>query len=279
MILAVLLLSLIVFTVDVRVTKSNMNISGNGFGAVRAVAAGEAVVPAAYRVFVPWLCSIFGAQSPIVYLWVKFAGILFAFCSSWLLFSVMGAGPLMGVILLAVYFLWAALFDYADSYWEIGFFAIAFWLMAVKVPFFWGLLCVVTFLATLNRETGLFIPIVAALDGEWYLAALLMVPVAGGFLIPRLHYGPRERYCPFNLLSTNWQTMREKFRNISIILLEEYFHFLVVAGLVVYAAFHARAAYEWGMLLLFPVLLVPTMWREIRVFAPCMLGVIPCLLR
>ena len=54
------LLTLLVNYVDFRLTKGNYGAVFNGVGSIPKVLAGESLAPMQYRVFVPWICSVFG---------------------------------------------------------------------------------------------------------------------------------------------------------------------------------------------------------------------------
>ena len=265
------ILTLVVIYIDFKMTRGNMQVPWNGHGAVRSVLDGVAKAPMRYRVLVPWLVA--PAKDALVrYLYVKWWSILFATFASFTYFLKLGVDPYLCTSLLALFMLLSAIYDYADAYLEIGLLASAFLFIGNSLV----VVMVLTFVAALNRETAVVIPLAVALEG-WVLGTVL---VGGcfwvGYAIPRLKYGKAERYCEFFTFKRNWQTIKES-RKVPL-LLNEYFHFalLLTAVVIVYSlSLGSLTPVETALGLLFVGLLIPTMWREIRVFAPTMLVVIP----
>ena len=152
------LLTLILFVVDYRVTAGNMNVPWNGFGCVRDVVYRKAMLPMQNRLFVPWLTVILGGGvvRRWAYMLVKYIGIVFMLYSfHYFLHSLNLAGAALGTVLLAALMPLMMLYDYADSYWEMGFFSLIFG-MLIRGDSIWiiGLLVI---MAVLNREVSVLL--------------------------------------------------------------------------------------------------------------------------
>lgn len=263
--------------VDLRATCGNMKQDGNGRGAIAVVLSGKAPLPTQHRVFIPTLCGWLGSPPYVVsYLWLKFAGIVFALLSSFLWFSVSG-GAVINTALLALFMCFAAVFDYADAYWEIGFFGSCLFLLTFGTVWAGIILFVLTIFAMLNRETAVWFPFLAVLSGQYLLGGILVLVVGVGLVVPRMEYGTPARYCPFNMVGDNLRRMRGSCWWGIDIITNPYLHFLVILLLFVSSLFYFRSGVEWGMALLFVALMIPAVWAEIRVFGPCMLVVIPAI--
>lgn len=263
--------TLIVAACDFRVTRNNMDIKGNGYGCTQFVVHDQAPVPTQYRVLVPWLTAACGG-SGTTYLWLKTAYIAFAMVMSYLWIN-----TVIGIVLLALFFTWASLYDYSDVYIEVGLFAAAFYWMHAGLDFAEIVVPALAFIGALNRETAVFIPMTALFDGMWMVGAGALIAFGIGYTIPRLKYGNRGRYCPFNMIPTNLKMIRDTFRASRLWQHSTYVHFLVLTLAVIacYAMNESYSAVDISMAILFVAMLVPSMWREIRVFAPVMLAVIP----
>jgi len=284
------LLSLLVFIADVRATAGNMGVVWNGYGAIRPVLDGESMAPMQYRVLIPWLASLFSEPSQLKYLIIKFVGIVGAIAASWLWFAHVGVDPVLATTCLAGFLVAAAVFDYADAYWEIALFSTSFLLIAIGGLLAICLLPPLCFVGALNRETIVFVPITIGLHLLWgidpfHLAMFLvtLLSVTAGIHVPHRRYGDRERYCDFNMVSTNLKRIHDGIPVGGFGLLNGYVHFgillvAVVGGYIATGLSRMFTPVEIGMALFFLSMLVPTVWGEIRVFAPVMLVLIPMFL-
>ncbi len=261
-------MSIVVMYADYRMTSHNFGAIMNGYGCIKYVLRGEIKQPMAYRVLVPWLSG----DNKVNYNILKFVSILFALLASNLWFD-----SLLMTFIMAMFFIAAAVYDYTDGYLEVGFFALSFWLMFYEPSYSHELLFLIVFLATLNRETAVFIPICAFLEGSIILSLVLFGSFFMAFGLPRIIYGKRERYCEFNMIPKNIQRIKEAFQ--TGMMLREYVLFFMLFIVVLIAPFmgHIYIPFEVGMYLMFIALLVPTVWAEIRVFKPVMLVIIPML--
>jgi hypothetical protein len=270
--LFIVALSLVVYVVDYRQTVVNMTAqNGNGYGAVAGVLSGDAPLPAQHRVFVPVLCRVFGEPPYFdVYMAVKFVGIFFSLLMAWLCF-----GSIAGVFALAVFLMFAAMYDYVDGYWEMGFFGACLYLLQFGTVWAGVMLFVLTLVSATNRETTLFFPFLAVAVGQYWLGVVLLCAVLVGMGFPRMEYREAKRYCPFNMLPLNFQRLREVEWNGFKSLMNPTYHFLVVLILLVVAACAFTTLLEWVFVGLFLAMMVPGIWGEVRIFGPCMLVVIP----
>lgn len=271
----IFLLSLVVIYIDFHMTKKNMRVPWNGFGAVDSVLNGGAKSPMQYRMLIPLVVGLFEDRLR-AYLYVKWVGITVALGMAFWYFGSVGTDPMIATALLALFFVVAAIYDYADAYWEIALLSAGLLLIDYNLL----VLCVVTFAAALNRETAVVIPLAVFLSGYWIDSLVVGFFFGWGYMVPRAIYGRAERYCEWFTFSRNIKTLVES-RKVPV-LLNEYLHFFVLlAGLVyLYARNYATLTpAEISLGALFLALLVPSMWREIRVFGPTMLAVIPMALR
>jgi hypothetical protein len=274
-----------VFYVDFRLTLPNWGEAWNGIGAIKPVLAGEAKLPMQHRVLVPWLCWLLGrgrGKTPYLrsYVIVRYLSILCALCGAQLFFL-----SLLYTALLAVFLMAAALYDYTDGYFEVAFFACLLWLIRVyglELSTVWWLPLVLTAVATLNRETAMFFPVLVFLStGDVPLTVGMFCAMAVVMIALRGMYGTPERYCRFWMVGENWQRIK-LFWGGGLSHFKEYLLFLGVLCLVIFAyvgVFLGDGAdgIQLGMGLMFCALLVPSIWMEIRVFSPVMLVVIPML--
>lgn len=259
---------LAVIYADFRMTKHNMGVQWNGIGCVDNVNNGIADAPMQYRVLVPWLCRLFRGVNG--YLYLRMLSICFAIVSADYYFQ-----DILATAMLGFFFVLAALYDYTDGYIEVGLFALAF----TMLDSIW--LIPITLLATLNREVGVFIPIACLLSGYIQLAGLVFFfGFVTGYIIPRLVYGDHQRYCEFFTLKRNLQTIKAEFTTGKPFVYCEYTLFFILTGGLGYLySTVSLGPVESSMGLLFLLLLIPTMWREVRVFSPVMLAAIPMALR
>lgn len=259
----------------------------NGIGALPWVMTGASLAPMQYRVLVPWLTyligKVFGPGRTKyayfeIYIRVRWAAIAAALCSAHWYFGMVTPDALFATTILAVFFCVAALYDYTDGHLEVAFFALAFGLLTVGVTSLGGVLVMMALalVASLNRETSVFIPIVAALFGNVFLFAAATGGFVAGYIIPRAMYGNKRRYCKPYI--NNF-----KFWKMSVVEEDtpfpynQYTHFglIAVTWVVLAVMSWPLDRVEIGMGLMFVALLVPTMWREIRVFGPTLLALIP----
>jgi hypothetical protein len=280
----ILIVSLIVIYADGQLTKRNFGSQFNGIGSIVPVLTGRSLMPMQHRVLVAWLCWFvskpFGwgdDKFPFfkIYLWIRWIAILTAMTMSHLYF-----GHFVMTAMLALFFVWAALYDYTDGYIEVACFASAFYLIGVGGLWMYVGIAIVSFLGALNRETSVFIPVVIALTGQWWLTIVSSGFFLCGFALPRLMYRGVPRYCSLWMLPVNLRALKQEFLSKPAVY-SEYLFFLVLAALMVvtYAVSFPWGPIEIGLGVMFLALLVPTMWREIRVFSPVMLGLIPMVVR
>ncbi len=283
--LYILFLTLVVIYADRKMTAHNWNVKWNGLGSIDSVLAGTAMLPMQHRVLVPWLV---GTLSKIMdrnyaYVWMRNLSILFAILCSFKFFMISGANPYIATGCMALYFILAAIYDYTDIYIEISLFSIFFIAVVNPIETPWVLLFgLVTFLASLNREVSILMPITTFIAGDITLGCVSMVGFWIAQLLVRVKYGKPKRYCESFMFNRNITTLKNSIKSGSPILYNEYTFFFVILFSAIGLYWFNRnnlTPIEISMGLLFVMLLVPTMWREIRVFAPCMLAIIPMAVR
>jgi len=271
-ILITLILAGILLLTESRITAFNNNVRWNGYGSMLYVLRGEAQAPMQYRVLIPWLWKLFGKRGKPAYNFIKGIGLWLALYGFAMFCEVAGVEPLVGVLFLAAVIPATFLFDYADCYYEFGFLAIAYTLSIGYVADFnlvW--LIVLTFLATINRETGVFIPIgYLILNGGIVGTIALGATWLVSYIIPRLYYGRKGRYCGAVMFKENWKFLSKHFSVYHIV----YFGLMlwVIGSMVFYPLWYGPAL----MTILFLVVLhIPSLWHETRVFTPALLYAIP----
>ncbi len=269
----ILFLSVVVIYADWRLTAHNWGAIWNGVGCIPLVLNGTAKQPMQYRILVPWLCSLWREITSRgykrFYMGLRWFSIIFALYSANLWFNSQHY-----TALLALFFIAAAIYDYTDGYLEVGFYSLFFYLMTTQPAYHYEMLFVLTIVATLNRETSVFMPIMALLSQEWLLGIGLCVSFAIGYMIPRVVYGSAERYCKFNMVSENIRRIKDK------IMLNEYILFFILLVLIGIGLLNFQGnPFEIGMGLMFLSLLVPCVWAEIRCFKPVMLILIPMIMK
>lgn len=278
----VVLLAALVFIMDIRQTRWNArNSIGNGPRSVPLILAGQAYLPSQHRVWVAWLS---GCESG--YQITKGIGVLFAFWMMYYYYQVVDAPMVLCLSLTALFLVIAQTFDYADVYWEVGFFAASFSLLT-KQPELWPLLLgLLVFFATLNRETAIFIPIAVILSGFFWGAILPILGFGLGYMIPRWKYGNGAgKYLnPGNNKPVSFWMVGENFGRIGAARMSDFWfsinpygHFFVLVAFMIWATFMATTGIHFTALLMFICLLVPTIWAEIRVFAVPVMVMIPVL--
>ena len=279
-ILYIIAFSLVVLYADFHLTKKSFGAKFNGLGCIPDVLAGKSLAPMQYRVLIPWICKLFGEGDRDfayikVYMWIRWFSIPFAIGMAHIYFG----NPLC-TALLAIFFVGAALYDYTDGYLEVGFLATALLLMGGGAWFMPAIfiLCVV---ATLNRETAVVIPLIAFLGGNYWMGFAAWSGVGIGYFLPRFVYPTVGRYCDFIQIRENLNDIKRFYRMKPFVYVEHSM-FFVLALVVVMAyigSFPTYSPAEMGLGLLFVGLLIPTKWREIRVFSPCMLAILPMVVK
>ncbi len=289
------LLVVVVIFADFRVMKGSagggdpMASPFNGISAIPWVLTGKSKSPMQFRALIPWMCKVWGAMfGPGTekyaylnfYLRVRWLAITAALYLPYFYFESVGVRGVYGVTFLALFYIVAAIYDYTDNYIEVSLMSLCFligtndsWLAVMAI----GVICLV---GGINRETMLFVGPILAFSGNIYAGVFGFAGAVGGWLWPRAYYGPRERYCDFNMVRVNINAIASDYHRGTPFVYSEYFHFfaLLLTTSVVYAwtaLIRPLTAIEFGMGILFAALLVPTMWREIRVFAPTLLATIP----
>lgn len=270
----VIMLSMVLIYLDFRLTKTNYGAVFNGIGAIPYVLSGQSRAPMQYRVLVPWTCSIFGVGDQKLkylkqYVYLRWLSILFAVSMSYFYYH-----SVVGVLWLVLFFVAASLYDYTDVYIEIGLLALALVLLAGG---YWWALIPITAVAALNRETAIVIPTLAFFDSS--LAGIAsLCGFAVGYLIPRIVYGAKDRYCSFWMVRANIAEAIQHYKSRPFPYVE-YTLSVLLFGFVVYSAIcGTKTGPLFVGLGLFAVLLIPAKWREIRVFAPCVFLLIGALL-
>ena len=265
---AILVVSLIVIYADYRMTVHNANVVWNGRGSVELVLRAKASLPAQHRVLVPWLSNLTD------YYWVRWFAITASLFASWGYYTTCMDQPILGVMMLALYYIWAALFDYSEGYLEVAFFAFfMFWASSVgSNP---GMIAMGV-LAGLNRETSVFIPVFLILDGYLMAGVLTGVGVGVGIAIPKIMHPNAKRYCTLNMFKTNWGRLTTSFKTSEYYLHNVWVNFVVLFLIIIATlTLLPLTALHYGVAVLFCLLLIPTIWGEIRVFAPVVLFLIP----
>jgi len=140
------------------------------------------------------------------------------------------------------------------------------------------------FFGMLNRETAVFIPVFALINGIWNLDILsikmfsyALTAFCVGFIVPRLLYGRRERYCRFNMVKENikrWKihgiSLANGYLHSSILL----FLFLILT-VINFGTMHQFMPFVITMWIFVGAMIVPSVWSETRVFYPVLLAMIP----
>ena len=293
------ILSMVVIYADLKMIKGEGGITGepfaatwNGLGSIIWILQGKSRQPMQYRVLIPWICGFLGRDNMFgpgtekyayfnIYIRMRWITIVGAITGSFFYFAQLGIDPYFGSLLLSVFFIMAALYDYTDVYIEIGLLSLYLILSNQPTTIDLFVLPVLVFVATLNRETAVVMPLITALSGEWLLSGGSFLGFAAGYYLPRKFYGKRERYCSLNMFPENLKRLAfgYKYTNLPIVY-NEYTHFFVLfllSAVVYVMAFLDGGIYpaEIVLGLLAIALFIPTVWREIRVFAPTMLAVIP----
>ena len=264
----ILFLSAVVIYTDWRLTAHNWGAIWNGVGCIPTVLGGTAKQPMQYRILVPWICGCF-TNLKRIYIILRWVSIVFALYCANLWFD-----NQLYLALLSLFFIASAIYDYTDGYLEVGFYSLFFYLMTTQPVYHYEMLFALVIIATLNRETSVFMPIMALLSQEWLLGIGLCLSFGMGYIIPRMVYGSVERYCKFNMVGKNIRRIKNK------IMLNEYMLFFILLILIGMASFSfSGQPFEIGMGFMFLSLLIPTIWAEIRVFKPIMLIVIPMIMK
>lgn len=268
----------------------------NGLGSILWILQGKSLQPTQYRVLIPWICGFLGKDNMFgpgtgkyayfnIYLRLRWVAITGAIGASFFYFAQLGIDPYMASLFLSLFFVMAALYDYTDVYIEIG--LLSLYLILLGQPTLLNLLIlpILVFVAALNRETAIVMPVITVLSGELLLGGIVLFGFVGGFYLPRRFYGKRGRHDPLNMWKRNLERIVFYYKHTDLpILYNQYTHFFIlfVSFIVIYTmAFLDGGVYPTEIVLglLAVGLIIPTIWREIRVFAPTMLAVIPMGLR
>lgn len=279
-------LSLVVIYADFKMTKGNWGAKWNGIGAIPDILDGTAKIPMRHRVLIAWICRLVEIckieQRPFLntYVYIRWFAITLSLVATDWYFLALGLKPLLPVSILACVFVLSSLYDYTDMFLEVACFAV--FLRIIQFPIYGDYLWIplVLFLSTLNRETTVFLVPLAFIFGDNAMGALAAGACMAGWLIPRIVYLDGERYCSAILIKENLRLIRSWRERHVAVLYDEYtlffLLFLVTGILYVVTAFHSGLdAVEFVMAVFFLAMLVPSMWREIRVFAPTTLVTIP----
>ncbi len=270
--LALILAAVLLYT-EARITARNTGTWFNGFGSIIPVVRGQAQKPMQYRVLVPWLYMIMPFPPGIkLYLIIKYIGMAFALLGFGTFSYTLGIPWQLSMPMLAAVLPMMFLFDYADCYYEFGFLCIA-WSMGQQHL---AALCVVAFLASLNRETGVFVPIghYALFGGEWQSAVILGASLIG-LAVPCLIYGRKPRYCSLSQVKENVKALGEKKLVVEYLWCSLLFLAYAYVGIMAVYPFEGfRNLY--GVMAAFGLLmLIPSRWNEVRVFMPMLAVLIP----
>lgn len=285
--LFILFVAWVVCYADFKMTKHNFGAWCNGIGAMPDVLDGKAMAPMQYRVLVPWLCKFVSrigwvekdGKFPLIqiYLRLKWLSIVATVTLAFIYFNLVGVNPYLSVAVLALYFVLSSLYDYGETYFECSLFLLAF-LVFISGPT-WGLLALITItaLASLTKETAIFIPVIQGLYGEWLFAMVLFVTYVfvRGVLINL--YGNKKRYCDI-IEKNNWRKYRASLDNGLPAILNGYYMFLAIVVGVAYlfvTQWGLTGPIEQAMLMLFVLSIPITVLSEIRMWAPVALAVVP----
>ena len=283
-------LSLVVIYADFKMTRGNWGAKWNGIGAVPDILDGTAKIPMRHRVLVAWICRLVEIcrieQRPFLntYVYLRWLAITLSLVVANWYFSALGLKPLLPVSILACVFVLSSLYDYIDMFLEVACFAAFLRIIQFPIHGDYVWIPLIVFLSTLNRETTIFLVPLAFIFGDHAMFALTVGACAAGWLIPRIVYPDGERYCSAILVKENLRLIRDWQKRRVAILYDEYtLFFLLFLGAVtlyVVTALHSGLnAVELVMAVFFVAMLVPSMWREIRVFAPTTLVTIPMAVR
>lgn len=309
MVLFIFILSYLLLYCE-RQMNGNIGCDRNGIGSLDLILSGKAHMPSQYRIFVPWLCKIFGIRSgefkvigmpanrwalvdggEYLSKWylLKWASMVFMFFSFYFYLYVLSVDYFIGLLLLMVYLPSTFLYDYTDCYFELGFFALFMAFIIIEVyPFILFLLVLLSFL---NRETSIFMPVISYIyNQEIFLSLLLLMACVGGFLIPRLIYGFKERryrkfvvfeYILENILNSYFS--KERLRKV--IMFNEYnlaLIFLIIFAISFVMSFLYSPSWMFNLSILMGVfvfaIMIPGDPREVRIFYPALITVIPSFL-
>ncbi len=287
----IIFVSWVVAYADFKITKSNMSVVFNGLGSIPNVLNGEADKPMQYRVLVAWLCKLFDGHKQDsmeyvkTYLRIRHFFIFLSMFSCWFWFNVSLINPLLGITLMGLFYVFMALYDYTDIYIEVFLFSFAFTIMTIRPEWGWLLLLVIGFIGGFNRETTIFIPITMLFIG-YPLFEIMVVGffVVWGIITPIVVYGKRDRYCSLFMIRENCRRMLLLFKSKPPMLLNDYAKFLGLLLVILYLYINTFSTIglspiETAMGLFFILMLIPSIWYEIRVFAPVVLVIIPMALR
>ncbi len=274
---------------DFRISKFNMNVPWNGHGALEPVLMGIAKTPMQHRVLVPWLTWCLSRlvnhkdrSYPYLapYLWIKWTSVLICMGGVFAFFRWLGYDPFIGTSLFALYCIISTWFDYGETYFEACFFMAAFWCLSNGLS--WGMvLFACSFVAALNKETAVFIPVMAVLAGNIPMTTISAVGVIGGRLMLKFLYGNPERYTPL-IEKTAWKRFVKSIKDKVPWLLNGYVMFIVMFVGITFLTIHnwsTLTPFEGAMILMFYLSIPVTVLCEIRIWTSVMLAVIPMVMR
>jgi len=173
------------------------------------ILSGESLAPNQYRVLAPlcyWAAVRITDDARISRRAVTYASIVFCFLAAGALFYSVTASlvlTMVAEIALLGGFAFGMWWKYRQEFFGVGFVSLALLLYSTvrRTKLKYALLAVVTLLATLNRETFLFVWVGVSADvwsrrrqspgvnGEWWGVAALGVVYVVAFLLPRLYFG------------------------------------------------------------------------------------------
>lgn len=262
----------------------------NGIGALPMVLNNEAQAPMQYRCLVPYivkmLSGIFGKGDPLyynLYIKLKWSTIpIFGIGVPFWYFSLIGINPYIGTSALTLFYCLASLYDYGETYLDVGFLGLTFIILTYSPHYDFLLLFPLVVIAALNKETAAFIPFTVLLTGDIKLTIITGFGFIIGYIIPIISFGVKERYCNWIEFQGNWHRYKMSIERGLPFVLNGYFMFLVLFATVTYCVlmnYKTMTAIEWSMVCLFYFTIPITIWNEIRMWSPVMLVIIPLVMR
>lgn len=281
-ILFVFACTVVVLWADFKISGRNMGAKWNGIGCIPDILNRRAMLPMRHRVLVPWVCGLLvgwreeWGRYITAYFSLRWVSVFAALFMAWVYFAFRGVDPFIATALLSLFFVLASLYDYTDVYIELAVMALA--LILVPMQFAWVpfVLAGLMFIGALNRETIFVIPAVVLVGGNYLLGFIMALAALCGWIVPRLVYGSAERYCPFNMIGENFRRFSASISKGPYIY-NGYVHFGLLAMLSGYLWITEGSllSIDYVMAIYMVAIMVPSVWSEIRVFAPVMLSVIP----
>jgi len=274
MILTCLILAAVLLYTEERITRFNLGTWFNGFGSLDSVCSGTSVQPMQYRVLIPWLYRYLPFPPSIyLYIFIKYLGMALALYGIGVFSLTLGIPWQFSVFLLCVILPITFFFDYVDCYYEFAFFCLAWSLGQQHV----SMLCVIALLASLNRETGVFVPLGCYLLGlgAWQSISVLICSLCG-LAIPRLVYGKRPRYCSLSQVKENIKVIKSGKCIVEYLWALAIFIAYGIVGIIAHPSGGLMNLY-WLMGVFGLLMLIPSRWNEVRVFVPMLAVLIPIL--